>query len=207
MHTPLNAGSMKEPGSEPGNYFLQNRKKYIRNAIPLILGMALLFSCRKNDIEVINTLTGINQLPSQSARDIETIYTDSARIQLLIRAPLLNRYEDEQQPYYEFPEGLYVEFYGEEEEVDSRLTARYALFHEADELWEARDSVLAINREGEILSTDLLFWDQKKKLIYTDRFVKITTPDELIYGEGFEADQDFSDWKIKKVTGTIYVEQ
>lgn len=198
---------MKQPGSEPGKNTLKYRRKYISNVIPLILGMALLFSCRKNDIEVINTITGINQLPSQSARDIETIYTDSARIQLLIRAPLLNRYQDKEQPYYEFPEGLYVEFYGEEEKVDSRLTARYAIFHEADELWEARDSVLAVNREGEILSTDLLFWDQKKKLIYTDRFIKITTPDELIYGEGFEADQAFTDWKIKKVTGTIYVEQ
>ena len=167
----------------------------------------MLFSCRKNDIEVIRNLTGAGQLPNQTARNIETVYTDSAHTQLIIRAPFLKRFDSENNPYFEFPEGIYVEFYGKEEEVDSRLTAKYAIYYETDELWEARDSVVAINRFGEVLNSNLLFWDEKKKLIYTSQFVQISTTDELIFGEGFEAKQDFSDWKIKKVTGTIYFEE
>jgi hypothetical protein len=36
-------------------------------------------------------------------------------------------------------------------------------------------------------------------------FVKITRPDEVIMGEGFEADETFTRWKIKKIQGTIYL--
>jgi hypothetical protein len=32
--------------------------------------------------------------------------------------------------------------------------------------------------------------------------VKITTDDEIIFGEGLEANEDFSDYVIKKVKGT-----
>ena len=34
-------------------------------------------------------------------------------------------------------------------------------------------------------------------------FVKITTKDEVIYGQGLEANQDFSKYTIKKIRGTI----
>ncbi len=199
---------MRKPGSEPDNPVAGTAgRKLSRIAIPIMLGMAVLFSCKKNDIEVIRNLTEISKLPQQMARNIETVYTDSARLQVRIKTPFLERFSEVENPYYEFPDGIYVEFYGKDEQVDSRLTARYAIYHEAEELWEARDSVVAVNLDGEVLNTDLLFWDEQKKLIYTDQFVRITTRDELIYGEGFEANQDFTDWKIRKVTGTIYVEQ
>jgi hypothetical protein len=52
-----------------------------------------------------------------------------------------------------------------------------------------------------------LFWDEKKELIYTNKFVKITTENEVIWGEGLEANQEFTDWKIKNVKGTIYIDK
>lgn len=164
-------------------------------------------SCVKNDIEVINTIAPISSLPTQSGRNIETVYTDSAKLQLIIRAPEMNRFTmNKEEPYIEFPKGIDVEFYSKEEEIQSTLEANYAIYYEAKELWEARHNVVAVNKEGEVLNTESLFWDEKKKLIYSDKFVKITTVDEVIFGEGFEANQDFTDWKIRKVTGTLYIE-
>ena len=37
----------------------------------------------------------------------------------------------------------------------------------------------------------------------TARFVKITTADEIIFGDGFESNQDFTKYKIFKIRGTI----
>ncbi|UCG28917.1 MAG: LPS export ABC transporter periplasmic protein LptC [Bacteroidales bacterium] len=166
----------------------------------------MLYSC-KNDIEEINTLTSVSNLPTQSIRDFESIYSDSAKIQILVKAPEVNRYGNAAEPYVEFPNGIEVYFYDEFEQVNSMLTAKSALYHESEELWEARDSVVAINVDGEILNTDLLFWDEKRQLIYSNKFVKITTVNEVILGEGFEANQDFTDWVIKKPKGTIYLEE
>ena len=41
------------------------------------------------------------------------------------------------------------------------------------ELWEVRDSVVAINENNDILETELLFWDELKDIIYTDKFVAL----------------------------------
>ena len=43
--------------------------------------------------------------------------------------------------------------------------------------------------------------------VWTDRFIKISTKDEIIYGEGFEANQDFTSYEIKQITGTIKVQE
>ena len=66
-----------------------------------------------------------------------------------------------------------------------------------------RRNVRVLNIKCEKLGTEELVWDQQKGRIYTDKFVKITTPDQIITGEGMESDQTFSDWEIMNVSGTI----
>jgi len=166
----------------------------------------LFFSC-KNDIEIINTLTTVSDFPTESIQHLESIYSDSAKIQIRIKAAEVKRYGNANEPYMEFPKGIEVLFYNDQAEVSSQLTANFAIYYETEKLWEARDSVVAINVNGEVLNTDLLFWDEERSLIYSNKFVKITTPDEVLFGEGFEANQDFSDWIIKKPKGTIYLEE
>ncbi len=161
----------------------------------------------KNDIDVINTFNEFHNLPSQSVKNLETIYTDSGKIQIKLLAPELKRFSNVEEPYTEFPAGIEVIFFDKNQEPESQLTAKYAIYFEANKLWEARDSVIAINNLGDTLNTELLFWDEKKELIYTNKFVKITTENEVIWGEGLEANQEFTDWKIKNVKGTIYIEK
>lgn len=174
--------------------------------ITVFIGSVMLCSC-KNDIDVINTFTEIHNLPTQSVKNLETIYTDSGKIQIKLLAPKLKRFSNVEEPYIEFPAGIEVIFFDKKQEPESQLTAKYAIYSETNELWEARDSVIAINNLGDTLNTELLFWDEKKELIYTNKFVKITTENEVIWGEGLEANQEFTDWKIKNVKGTIYIDK
>jgi hypothetical protein len=62
-----------------------------------------------------------------------------------------------------------------------------------------------INENNEKLETELLFWDQEKDRIYTDRFVKITNEDVISQGIGFESDTHLTRRKILKVTADIYL--
>jgi LPS export ABC transporter protein LptC len=67
----------------------------------------------------------------------------------------------------------------------------------------ARNDVVVINSKGEKLKTEELSWSKKHHRIFTDEFVTITTEDEVIYGHGLEANEDFSKYTIKKISGTI----
>jgi hypothetical protein len=37
--------------------------------------------------------------------------------------------------------------------------------------------------------------------------VKITSGDDVIFGEGFDSDESFNDWVIRKISGTFYFEE
>jgi len=89
------------------------------------------------------------------------------------------------------------------------LTANWGISWEKRKVMEAKNNVVVINHETqEQLDTEHLVWNQNDKLIYSEVFVKITTPDKTIYGEnGMEADEEFNSWKLKKVKGDIIVDK
>ena len=174
-------------------------------AILIISIMALFFSC-SSDMQRIKTITSIIGLPSQSAKNIEIVHTDSAKITMIVNAVQLDKYDKVDIPYTEFPKGLQVDFYNEFEEIDSKLKANYAKRIDETSIWEAQYDVVAINNEGTILNTELLFWDENKEIIYTDKFVKVTEGESILYGNGFESNQDFTVWRILNPTGQIYTD-
>lgn len=71
---------------------------------------------------------------------------------------------------------------------------------------QAMDSVILIDHEGKKLETELLIWSEKEHRIYTDKFVKISTETEILFGEGLEAKDDFSEYEITNITGRIKVQ-
>ncbi len=164
----------------------------------------MLFSCKKNDVEVVNILTSLDTQPTQSIMNLETIYTDSGKIKLKVTAPLVERFSGDDYNKIFFSKGIRVLFFDKNGLVESSLSAKHAIYHENETLWEASDSVVAINNKGEVLNTELLFWNEKENRIYSNKFVKITTEEDVIYGNGFESDQTFSSWTITKVKGVIY---
>jgi LPS export ABC transporter protein LptC len=93
------------------------------------------------------------------------------------------------------------------QQIKSVLTAKRATRRQDKGEIVARDSVILTTIENERLETEELIWDEKTAKVYTDKFVKVTKPGEIIYGFGLEANQDFSYWKIKVPKGRIKVNQ
>lgn len=171
--------------------------------IALIIIASGIISCEKKNLTIqkIDILT----LPSHTAKDFTTTYTDSGKLQLVLTAPLMESYDKAETPYSEFRSGLKVLFHDGQPEPVASVTAKYAKYTDSKNLWELKDSVIAINENGEKLETELLFWDQKRSLIYTDRFVKITTEDQIIQGYGLESDPRLSKRRIKNLSAVIYI--
>jgi LPS export ABC transporter protein LptC len=178
----------------------------IKNIIPGAAIIFFLLSC-ENDIEKINELTSELKLPDQSGYNVEVTYSDSGKFIGKLYTPELNKYSGEKEPYIEFPEGIKVIFYDNNEKFESYIRSDYAIYYERKELWEIRNDVVARNVvKGEQLNTEQLFWDQNLGIIYSDKFSKIVNDDGTFYGEnGFEAKEDLSKWKLKGSKGTVNV--
>jgi LPS export ABC transporter protein LptC len=100
-----------------------------------------------------------------------------------------------------------VIFYDGKPEPVASVTSKYAKYTKTDNLWELKDSVVVINDNKDMLETELLFWNQQKDLIYTDRFVKISNPDQVTQAFGFESDSRLRNQKLKKVSAIIYLKE
>ena len=170
--------------------------------IKTILIAFVLASC-SNDIKTVNLITKKETYPDLSAKKVSFLYTDSGNIKANIKAPELRRFSNSEKPYMEFPKGLNIVYFGHYPDTNSKISANYAIRWINERKWEAKGNVIARNTKGDILNTEYLVWDEKKEIIYSDKFVKITTGTDVIIGEGFEADQTFEKWKILKVKGTI----
>jgi hypothetical protein len=55
------------------------------------------------------------------------------------------------------------------------------------------------------METEQLTWDQRREMIYTDKFIKIKTADEILYGTGFESNQNFTRYRIKNLNGRVSI--
>ena len=63
------------------------------------------------------------------------------------------------------------------------------------------------NRKGERFNTELLFWNQATKKVYSDKFIRIQQPDRVITGHGFESNQDMTVYVIQNIEGIFYVDE
>lgn len=160
-----------------------------------------------NDMEEVKAIVEDEKLlPVEVADSIQIIYTDSAILKVILEAGHLERYLGEN-PYLEMTEGVHVRFYNSLGMVESELRSNYAISYENTDIMEAKEDVVVVNKEGETLNTEHLVWEEKTEKIHTEEFVKITTEDEVIFGHGFESNQDFTKYRIKKIKGTINLKE
>lgn len=176
--------------------------KELNTGIVLLLLFSFSFVSCENDMAKVNKVTSLKEVSSESGKDIDVLYSNSGRVKAQLSAPTMIRYHSKE-PYTEMPDGLKIEFYDDSLNVESRLTAGYGISYDKSDEMIARNNVEAINVYGDKLNTEELVWNQKTEKISSDKFVKITTKDEIIFGDGFESNQDITNYKIKKIRGTI----
>jgi LPS export ABC transporter protein LptC len=173
----------------------------------IALWAVMLFSC-ENDMAVINEMIREDTLPMVKSHDISVLYSEKGAAQFILEAPVATYFtgDDTRQ---EFPEGFYVIFFDSLMNKKSELMADYGISFEQRKLMEARRNVIVINHEtNEKLNTEHMIWDQTKKIIFSDAFVKITTPTDVLYGEnGFEAAESFNNWVIRKTSGEFEIDE
>ncbi len=173
-------------------------------AAVLLCGAAALSSC-KSKVEVIYEPV-TKELPAMTAYNFETQYTDSGKVKMVMKAKVLESYKDDKYTRNEFPEGLIALIYNGRPTPQANIASKYAKYTEKDKLWELRDSVVIIDDQGKILQTELLYWNEAKELVYSDRYVKITDKDQITMGTGYEYDLRTGDYEIKKTSAKLYIE-
>lgn len=182
-------------------------KSHLRNnkwkiSFIVITSIFLLSSC-KNDINNIIKVSEIQKLPELFGEEIYLTQSEYGKTILSVYAKKFIKYDKANIKQTEFPEGIRVVHFSDFPDTLSMISADYAVNFDEKEIWEAKGNVVAKNIKNEVLNTEYLIWDQKKRIIYSNKQVQVTTPNDIIIGEGFESDDQFNNWKIQNVIGVF----
>ncbi len=143
------------------------------------------------------------KIVSRLVRDMELIASSNGRKEQLVRAPLREEHAFARPAFETFPEGIEVIGYDSLGQPSSRVVADYALHWTELDLWQLDGNVVVEGDEGQKLYTQQLFWDRKTKKIWSNVDSKVEEGDDILYGTGFEAIDDFSQWTFRDITGTV----
>lgn len=167
----------------------------------MLLWPVVLLSCTKD--ESARQVVMYNG-PVMEVDNVETNYTDSSVLRIKLKAP---KQLELQSGNREFPNGVWVQFYNEQGKKNAQLTANSGTFYKEKNFYTVRGNVIVKNEEEhEQLNTEELHWYPDSGTVSTDKFVRIETPEQILTGEGLDAAQDFSRYRIRKPHAIFNVE-
>ena len=172
--------------------------------IPIVFFFISFSACVVEEAD-LSKYTGSKFGNAEETTNVEVKYTDSTYLVFILKAPLSRSTLDKFAVQQEFPEGIDVTFYDKSGTLRSWLKSDYAVRDQVERKIIIQKNVVLENDRGERLDGPELIWDERTKEIYTDRFVKITNAEGIIYSYGFKSNESFTRYQLNAGAGDLNI--
>ena len=188
-------------------YILSTIKRITRVVLLLLICFSV-YSCAKKEVRHrASAIADRKAMPALAGDEVTTLISDSGITRYQIKAKRWLVYDKADTPYWEFPEGVYLEKFNLNLEADATVEADYAYYNEPAQRWMLRGNVQAVNLQGEKFETPLLYWDQPSESVYSDSSIVITREASIIKGVGFRSNQEMTQYTILRPTGVFPIKE
>ncbi len=161
--------------------------------------MLLYFSsCKEGGESLIALEYDPEVVPSMITDKAVTHISDSGVTRYKIVTDVWMVFDKAKEPYWYFPQGIYVERFTPSFQTEVIIEADTAFYYTEKDVWELKKNVHVENMEGEKFDSDELYWDQKEERVYSDTYIEIQQGDTRLKGYGFESDQQMVNYRIFK---------
>lgn len=187
----------------------QVRARLALQRLPLlaavVMAVAVFVACDNGTPK--DTVGNVNpeHTPTMVTDDVETLISDSGITRYRIVSPKWLVYDEAKEPHWDFPKGLELESYDDNLKPDASIKCDSAQYLKRKQLWRLDGKVIINNKKNEKFLTRQLFWDQRAHKVYSDSFIHIETPDRVLEGYGFEANERLTGYRIRNVSGIFPV--
>ncbi|PKL82983.1 MAG: LPS export ABC transporter periplasmic protein LptC [Ignavibacteriae bacterium HGW-Ignavibacteriae-3] len=167
---------------------------------PVFILLILVSSCSEEKIQPqIEKSSVQGEIPSNESWNSKILFTEEGRLKAILYSDHFKMFDIQK---ITLLDGVKIKFYNSEQRNTSWLTSLRGKVNDITRDMYAMDSVVAQNDSGTVLKTTELMWRNADQKIVTDKFVTITSPQEIIQGYGMESDQALENYKIFNVTYT-----
>ncbi|TNJ41260.1 LPS export ABC transporter periplasmic protein LptC [Tamlana fucoidanivorans] len=185
---------------------MKPQKNYynILNIVTAIV-VTMLFSCN-NSIQQVQKIGISDNEPIGIDFNLNLKYTDSGRVEANLLSTKALDYTNRDFPFREFVDGVTLYVF-DKENKKSTVVADYALVYDESQLIDMRGNVVITTHDNNVLKTEQLFYDQTKGWLFTNEPVSFKTEQDIINGNGFDSNADFTNAEVLEVTGIITLEE
>lgn len=169
------------------------------------IGVALALAGCKNDLDQLALIDIGATSPDRITTSAEYYYSDSGRVRNRLRAGRVEEFLADQHEHTDMSDGVELTFFDANGRPGSTLSAERGRIDPKRHRMQVEERVVFTNARGERLETEELIWSQDSDRVFTDRPVRITRAQDIIYGQGLDANEDLSHYTIRRITGTIFV--
>ena len=161
-------------------------------ASTLVLAFVV-YSCQGNLSEAEKL--DLNKIPIQTVDDMFFVQTENGHLKTRVEASRMEVYEQDSLSFDLFPQGVHFFGYAEDGSLETTITSQQArhdkiIAGKEKEKWSAFGHVVIRNIvKQETMETDTLYWDQEKEEIWTDCYIKMTSPSGVLQGYGMRSDE------------------
>ena len=171
------------------------------------MAFLLLVGCAEEDKLGVKKGIDAKNRPQLSTRNVATLISDSGYTKYKVLTPLWNIYggdpKADKEPYWDFPEGVYLRQLDNNLKEVSMVAADSACYFPNKKLWELYGRVEIDQKDKAYFYSDRIFFDDKEKRIYSDAFIHIKTPTQILEGKGFESNMHLTQYRILNPTGVF----
>lgn len=172
---------------------------FVAAAMIAVTGMVT--SGCKEDNPVSTSDIDASLAPTMLTRNVETLISDSGVTRFRIVTPIWYVYDEAEEPYWRFPEGLKLDKYDLFFRKEASVEADSAIYFKNKQIWRLDGHVNITNVMNEKFLTNQLFWDQRQHKLYSDSFIHIERPDKVLEGYGFDSNEQLTRYSIRNVSG------
>ncbi len=173
----------------------------MRVAATILMFVALTTACEQRvDVKPVSEDPYLDA-PQHISLNIDVLFIDSADTRAELQAGIARMYEDRKETT--LGQGMRVVFFDRSSGMPAAtLTADSAVIDDRTKNMTAIGNVVVISDSNNTrLETSRLVWDQTTEKIRTNESVVITTPSEVIEGQGLVSDQYLTSYRIFNVRG------
>ena len=168
----------------------------------IILLLVVTGGCREDDKLEVGANIDTSKMPQLSTRNVATLISDSGYTKYKVVTPLWNVYGgNDRQGYWDFPEGVYLRQLDRDLSVVATIAADSACYFPSAKLWELYGNVEIDQKDKAYFFSQRIFFDDKRKRIYSDTLIHIKTPTQILEGIGFESNENLTRYRVLKPTG------
>lgn len=135
-------------------------------------------------------------VPTMITDTVTTLISDSGVTRYKLVADVWKVFDKAKEPYWYFPEGIYLERFTPDFSIEATVKADTAWYYTDKELWRLKKNVHLENMKGELFDSEEIFWDQHQERVYSDKYIEIKRGVTEIKGYGFESNQTLTEYRI-----------